>query len=210
MSCRNARYACPKMPRSEFCQDMPNSSCLIASATYDCSYIVLVNTETQTGSIYRHIREQAGCKETRLIRLQHSVQFLETIRFSECATLSCTRDSWQILAHTIHKPHEACMLLLSCVRGSAGKTKCREDTLKMLKTIQFTHRVQHLSYFVFEVVVHKLLRLEDNLFNTTINGDLCDIHRCLFHGSSLRKPKKMAANINVCECNTLPVLPQYK
>ena len=59
------------------------------------------------------------------------------------------------------------------------KADSREATLKRLEKIRSAHQVQRHSYFVFEVVVQRQLRLKQNLTNTTTNGDLCDVQRCL-------------------------------
>ena len=79
--------------------------------TYICSYIALVNTETQTGIIHRYTsgHTQVVGTQTQVLgqhflfeynTARHSWRRLHTV--SVCAKLSYARDSWQTLAQMIH------------------------------------------------------------------------------------------------------------
>ena len=191
-----------------------------AASGYLCTYVTTLYLWTQNHKqeaftdTHQSTHRSQGHRCKCLVKAEHVLfdyniahhSWRRFYRFSVCAKLSYATDSRHTLAQTIHSPHEAWALLLSFVRCSAVQDRA---TVKTLKTIRSAHRVQRRSYFVFEAILRRPLRLEDNLSDTMTNGDLCGVHRCL-SGSSLRKAKKMAAYINVSERNTLPVLPIYK
>ena len=125
--------------------------------------------------------------------------------------LSYVTDSLQSLAQTIRSHNQAWMLLLSFVRGSAVKTERlgsrTEDTGDDFTEFSITPSPYPRQYSEDRSRCHVATQCGQH----DVQWRSVRRREKSFRWHSLcGNRKKMAANINVSERNTLPVLPQYK